>query len=409
MLTLGGLAIASLSRPPADASAHQARAAPNVERLVEIAGELHRAGESERAHGVLRRALQQDPTNNDVAERLRSLCDRARIEPGVDEESLDELIEALGTDFRRTETARFVILSDASVDWTRQRERLLERTYHEVMKFALRLGLPAVPPEEKLVVVLFGDHSAYRAFARAHDGVDAGWVAGYYASIPNHAVFYDDRTSPAFRDAHAQLDEVEQKARATRRTVGGRTHPTPEQANARADALEDHARTQRERLDRQAREASLAKTTHEAAHLIAFNTNIQLRSRHYPFWITEGLAIAFETPEPAMPFGPNVIDEGHLGRFQELVSADSLLPLDEFVAHTDAHGHDAEDIRAEYTQAWALFVDAARYRKDELRDLLEAIARCEPGRMSPEQHRALFVEHFGDPERHERAWLRRSQ
>ncbi len=409
MLTLVALAIGlgSFYRPPTEAMGETPEVESGFTVLVENAQRDARAGDHAAAASSLRRVLARDPANTQVAALLRDVYKQGRLEPTPDESQVETLVAQLGADFRRTETDRFVILSNAATGWTRTRERLLERTYHEVMKFAERVGLPCVPPEHKLVVVLFAEHAAYRSFAMEHDGVEAGWVAGYYASVPNHAVFYNDRTSPAFVDAHAQLDAVEREASDARRAATGRNHPSPEAMSARADALDEHAKTQRERLDEQADRASLAKTTHEATHLIAFNTNIQLRSRHYPFWITEGLAICFETDEPSRPFGPQQRDPQREAQLDDLVSAGHLTPLGAFVTRTEAHGHDASDVREEYTQAWALFKDASRYRKEELVAMFKDIAQSPAGRMSPETHAGLFEKHFGDPDAHERAWLRR--
>ncbi|GAB4550342.1 MAG: hypothetical protein Tsb0013_12020 [Phycisphaerales bacterium] len=405
-LVMLAIALGSLYRSP-DEALGETGGDGALTSLIDRARADADRGEFLAAERTLRTALRRDPADTAIASMLREVYERGGLKPTPDEQQIEALMAQLPPGFRRTETSRFVVLSNASTSWTRQRERLLERTYHEVMKFAQRVGLPCVPPEHKLVVVLFGEHADYRRFALTHDGVEAGWVAGYYASVPNHAVFYDDRTSPAFAEAHAQLDEVRREAADARRAADARNHPSPEAMVARADALEQHAQTQRERLEEQARCASIAKTTHEAAHLIAFNTNIQLRSRHYPFWITEGLAICFETDDPDKPFGPSRIDETRAARIDELVSEGALVPTDAFVKRTDAHGPDAETIRDEYTQAWAMFRDAARYREEQLVALFASIARSPAGRMSDDEHARLFAASFGDPSVHERAWLRR--
>ena len=407
-LALIALAIAMIAahRAPDEARGETAGEAQAV-TLLERAKSAIRAGDPLGASMTLRQALRLDPANEDIASKLRELCASHNVEPTPDEEQIADLVEALGPGFCRTETARFVVLSNATTSWTRQRERLLERTYHEVMKFADRIGLPCVPPERKLVVVLFAEHAEYRRFAREHDGVEAGWVAGYYASVPNHAVFYDDRTSPAFARAHAQLAEVQREADDARRAAMSRNHPSPEAMVERARTLEDHAKTQREHLEQQARSASMAKTTHEAAHLIAFNTNIQLRSRHYPFWITEGLAICFETDDPSRPFNPSREDPQRDEHLNELIAGDALVTPGAFVRRTEAVGNDPADVRAQYTQAWAMFKDASRYRQEELVALFAEIARSPAGRMDDETHARLFEERFGDPDAHVRAMLRR--
>ncbi|MEM1423213.1 MAG: DUF1570 domain-containing protein [Planctomycetota bacterium] len=409
-LALIALAIAMIAGHRGPDEARGASGAGGEERAFTLLGRAQEAARTCDATGAattLREALRLDPANPEIARELRGLVARAGLEPTPDERQIEDLVRTLGPGFRRTETKRFVVLSNASTSWTRERERLLERTYHEVMKFAERIGLPCVPPERKLVVVLFAEHADYRRFARSHDGVEAGWVAGYYASVPNHAVFYDDQTSPAFARAHAELDEVEREADDARRAAMLRNHPSPGVMVERARTLEDHAKTQRERLEEQALSASMAKTTHEAAHLIAFNTNIQLRSRHYPFWITEGFAICFETDDPSRPFNPSRADPRREAHLDELIASDALVPAAEFVGRTEAVGSDPSSVRAQYTQAWAMFKDASRYRKDELVALFADIARAPAGRMDEQTHGRLFEGRFGDPASHARAMLRR--
>ena len=78
-----------------------------------------------------------------------------------------------------------------------------------------------------------------------------------------------------------------------------------------------------------------------------------------------------------------------------------------FVVRTSAEGNDPDSVRAQYTQAWAMFKDAARYREDELVALFADIARSPAGRMDEQTHARLFDERFGDPESYHRAMLRR--
>ena len=92
-------------------------------------------------------------------------------------------------------------------------------------------------------------HATSSSASREVDSVDARWMGGYYEPVRNRVVAYDDRSSESFRRiAHAP--------------------------RAQADA----------------RRATRAKLAHEAAHLLAFNTGVQVRGVSYPEWFTEGLA-----------------------------------------------------------------------------------------------------------------------
>ncbi len=409
LLTLGAIGALTglVYDAPAPASAQSAGPVRiTSETIREAIGAGAPAGEALARASVLRRSLMLEPTDRAAAAELTGLYDAGLLRLEADDARVESTLAALGSDFRRTETKRFVLLSDASPEWTRERERLLERTYHEVRKFARRAGLAFRPPEHKLVVVLFAEHASYQAFAREHDGVESGWVAGYYATVPNHAVFYDDRTSPVFQAAHAQLDAFAGEAGSSGAVAS--THPTTE---ARRDAaIHEHVRAERLRLDEEARLTSVAKATHEAAHLIAFNTGIQLRTREYPFWITEGLATAFETHDPSASFGPGTDAARSSHRveiFAEVAEAGGWSDAGGFVGAVEAPGSDAEGVREAYARAHALFADVVRHDPEAFAAILDDIARGPVGRRGSDELARLFVEHIGDPEEREAAVVRR--
>src|SRR5690349_23883131 len=43
--------------------------------------------------------------------------------------------------------------------------------------------------------------------------------------------------------------------------------------------------------------SSVATVVHEAVHQLAFNTGLQVRYADNPMWVSEGLAMYFETPD----------------------------------------------------------------------------------------------------------------
>jgi hypothetical protein len=131
--------------------------------------------------------------------------------PVADEASIARTADALGPGFRRSETARFVVLSDGSPEWTRGTSRLLESTYDRVVRMMNHLGLRVSAPPHKLECVLIEDHARFEAFATAQDGVRSRWLGGYYATFSNRVVFYHSGTAPEFLRARRQLDSIEEE------------------------------------------------------------------------------------------------------------------------------------------------------------------------------------------------------
>lgn len=148
-------------------------------------------------------------------------------------------------------TERFLLLSDADPSWVREQGEWLEQVASVFEREASSLGFTTARPSAPLRVMLFASRDDFIRFARDIDSVDARWMGGYYEPARNRVVSYDDRSSESF---------------------------------ARADP--PHAA----RASEHAQRATRAKLAHEGAHLLAFNTGVQVRGVDYPDWFTEGLA-----------------------------------------------------------------------------------------------------------------------
>lgn len=402
-----------------DFSRARAGAMPGMS-LGEAPGDVYRAvaamveaGQWNRADALLRSALIENPDDDIAAQALRDMYRLPGVLPLVDESEVSRTQEQLGPGYSRYETDHFVALSNCDPQWTRQRVDLLERTYHQFHRVMKRLDLQNVPPRNRLLCVLIEDHAAYTAFARDHDGVDAAWVAGYYASRTNRVVFYNDATGPAFRSAAEQIDQFRKVAQTAERRAdtvrGDRADQSAAALRAQAKRFKEHLSVEQSRLREQVEAASITKTIHEATHLIAFNCGLQSRAHQYPFWLTEGLATSFETLDPDGAFGPDTPMEARDQEFAQVVNDGLFVPTEAFIQMNSLSGADADTARAMYAEAQALFKHMFRYERERLAAYFRDIQREPAGAISPRRHGEMFLERFGRPERIEREWLREAQ
>lgn len=334
----------------------------------------------------------------------------AAIIPVADEDAVGATLRALGPGFRRSETTHFVILSDCPVAWTRAREALLERTRHQFLRAAGKLLVTPEPSRTKLLCVLINDQERFRSFGRTQDGLDAGWVAGYYSAQANRIVFYNDVVSPEYDAVWRQLDDYLRRADDARMRSGiARSSGDRELADRlllAADDLERRVRDERARLQKQAADFSTAKTIHEAAHLLAFNTGVQRRDADYPFWLSEGLAASFETDDPGRAFGPD--RDGPTARrerYRELASRGAAPRVADVVTLSRSALLEADAADALYAVSGALFAHLYRHERAALALYLRSLAAEAPRRLPPHRHLDLFVRHFGDPAVVERRML----
>lgn len=273
------------------------------------------------------------------------------------------------------ETKRFVVLSDAGPGWTRRQTELLERTYHQYLRYTRRLGMRPEPLRHKLVCVLFEKHEDYKDFARAHDNVTADWISGYYSPKHDRVVFYNIEANP---DVVLDTDADED----------GDRHVV-----ARFTA-EDYAK------------AAIATTVHEAIHQLSFHTRLQSPHIQNPLWISEGLATSFETDAPGAAFGPDREYDLRRSQFESLLERGRLIPLRDLVTYTQMPNNDDDTIAAVYHESYALVTWMSRYRREQLAEYLQAMLDEPGGRPTPQRHLQIFESVFGDVDQLERTWER---
>ena len=76
-------------------------------------------------------------------------------------------------------------------------------------------------------------------------------------------------------------------------------------------------------LARPEAEPMVATIIHEATHQIAFNCGLQTRFADIPVWVSEGLAVYFETPDLQSPKGwrnIGAVNQPRLDRFREYLT-----------------------------------------------------------------------------------------
>ncbi len=341
-----------------------------------------------------------------LADRSEPIAARSSGNIPLDHEALNATLAQTGPGYTLTETRRFSVLSNCDPTWTRARADLFERTFDQFSRAMNRLDMTVAEPEKKLVCLLINDHADYTAFARLHDGVEAAWIAGYYASQSNRIVFYNDETSPAFTKAAQRLSDADRAITIAERERFGnedRAGFKPEEHRRRVEA-------QRAVLRSEVSRASDSKAIHEAVHLIAFNCGIQSRSRQYPLWLTEGLATVFETTDPRSAFGPDRPMERRDDELAVLIRNNRLIPLEALVAMNSIPATiepDDEDLpQRVYAQSHSLMAWLFRYEPEALAGYLRDIADERPGMISPRRHSRMFEDRFGDPRSLERQWLR---
>jgi hypothetical protein len=103
-------------------------------------------------------------------------------------------------------------------------------------------------------------------------------------------------------------------------------------------------------------EALVSTVIHEATHQIAFNCGLQTRYADIPLWVSEGIAVYFETPDLSTDKGWRTIgavNGSRLERFREYLNTRPQGSLKSLVAD-DKRFRDTRNALDAYAEAWAL-------------------------------------------------------
>lgn len=371
--------------------------APSLTPRVELADWCAAQGLHEQADMLYRQVLHFDPYHDAAFTAIWKLDAAKPLEqsPG----RMDALAKEFPNGFFMSETDHFLLLYDTGHVWASTRGNMLERAYANFYTTLHRHGFRLLPLRERLECVLFNNHADYDAYARQRDRIQNPATGGYYSQLSNRVCFFNNQTSPVFRQQLAQVTQL----KATVQQLQAQTSIARERGEiARARQLQNQLTlTQRQlaAVERQFNAVSaynnIAQTYHEAAHQLAFNSGLQQRGVAYPFWVSEGLATCFETISPAAPFGPTHDNPHRRQTLTKAFNARQNVPIDQLISLTNPDRDDPDHLGVLYAQAWGLFHFLYNQRNAQLRGYLAALAR-RPGVMpDANQLRNEFIASFG--------------
>lgn len=266
------------------------------------------------------------------------------------------LTRNLGEEYAAYSTERFRVYSTEEA-WAHQVMTLLERTHDRFYDSFTSGGFDPEPIGERLVFLWFSDRDAFDDYALRADRADMSWSEGYYSARTNRVAL------------------VHQGG-------GGRTTATAvaamEDARAHAAAMERGSEHDpRPRLGSEYR-LDIAKTTHEAAHQLAFNSGLQKRGVMYPVWVSEGLATNFEIGLSG-EFGLEADNPVRRRRLVGTWERGGLIPLRELIVTTVVTTTAPWTPSELYAQSWGFFRFLFQERRGELVRYLDALDQLDRG------------------------------
>jgi hypothetical protein len=311
---------------------------------------------------------------NVTPDLLTSLEKKGKPFSPLSAEELGQQLQAeFGERFSIIQTKHFVICSSADPRYARWCGTLFERLLTSFRKQWRRKETDLNPPALPFPAIVFSNQQEFAQYATQDAGAEtAASAKGYYSIKSNRMVLYD-------------LTAV----------LKGSRPKTPAEINTR---LATSA-------------FNVATIVHEATHQIAFNTGMHTRYADNPLWLTEGMAMYFETPDLKSKTGwktAGKVNSKRNRRFCEFLAnrrdPDSLSTL----IQNDKRFTDGNTTSDAYAEAWALSHFLIRKKRKAYLDYLERIS-SKPRLIwdKPEQRLAEFKAVFGDDlEKLDRNFLR---
>jgi hypothetical protein len=266
--------------------------------------------------------------------------------------------------FQIHKTAHYLICYNTSRAYARWCGALYERLYRAYFNFWRGAGMPLQEPDV-LVALVFRDRDSYANYAAAELGDATKMVVGYYSLATNRITTYDMTGIEKFRRPNVRVNSLQ--------------HINAILAQPQA-------------------ERTVATVIHEATHQLAFNSGLQVRYADNPLWLSEGLAIYFESPDLSSSRGWRGIGAMHPQRLETMRKSlpqrgnDALFRLltDDQPFRRSASAEDA------YAEAWALCYFLMRQHAKPFRAYLNAIGQKPPlGQDNAQQRVQEFQRAFG--------------
>ena len=281
--------------------------------------------------------------------------------------SRDALTKQLTTElkgFRIHKTRHYLIAYNTSPAYAEWVGSLFERLHFAFYTYWTRKGAVLHEPQFPLVALVFGSKESYALYSRAELGDATSSIIGYYSLKSNRMTMYD-------------LTGVEEFGGGGERTA------------ARINQI----------LSQPGAERTVATIVHEATHQLAFNSGLQVRLADIPFWVSEGIAIYFETPDLESTKGwRNIggVNQVNLFNFRKSLSTRPTGSL-ELLLCDDKRFRDPATATNCYAEAWALNYFLLRTRGETYVKYLKLLAELQPlGTVAKDERLKQFKQHFGE-------------
>jgi hypothetical protein len=283
------------------------------------------------------------------------------FKPMSEDELAGELKQEFGEGFEVVTTRHYTICTNSGPAYARWCGALFERLMGAFRTHWKTRALDLHDPELPLVAIVFSDAEQFAKFATKDAGPAVANAKGYYSIRTNRMVLYD-------LTADGKSDRA----------------VTPAAVNRKIAASP----------------FNVATVVHEATHQIAFNCGMHTRYADNPLWLSEGMAMYFETPDLKSRNGWRTVGKVNavrLNRFHDYARKRRKANALESLLSSNARFANAETAEDAYAESWALNYFLIKTRRKQYMDYLNRLSK-KPALIwdEPESKVQAFRASFGD-------------
>lgn len=282
--------------------------------------------------------------------------------PYSQQEMAAALRSELGDGFKIVTTKHYILCSEASREYAQWTGSLFERLMAAFDRRWDSRPLKLHEPDFPLCAIILRDEKRFGEFALTDAGPSVIGALGYYSTLTNRMVMYDLTAGLSGRDPQTPQEVVQRLA---------------------------------------GQVSNVSTIVHEATHQIAFNSGMHTRMADNPFWLVEGMAMYFETPDLSNASGWRTVGKVNAVRlrdYQEFQTTRRPAASLKTIVTADEKFHAADNATAvdAYAEAWALTYYLINRKRTAYPAYLAKIAQKKPLEQDdPEKRLAEFEEAFG--------------
>lgn len=298
------------------------------------------------------------------------------FKPWSRDEMEKRVLADLPAGFKVYTTANYLICYNTSTAYAQWCGSLYERLYRGFRNYWEARGLQLHDPELPLVAMVFDSKVSYLRQVRGELGESAESIVGFYSPVTNRINMYDLTGLEGLKSTGQRLST---------------------------------ATLVNQILSQPAAAPMVATIVHEATHQLAYNCGLQTRLADNPVWVSEGLAVYFETPDlksPKVWTGIGNVNRNRLLQFRRSLgnrAPDALFKL----VRDDDRFKSAETTLDAYAESWALNFFLLRTRNKEYVAYLRQLSTKAPSVFdTPDERVVAFESAFGEIAKLEVEFLR---